>query len=262
MNNLPLLISPPQGSRRRRHPRLPQPGGVPWSTWQVLIVLALFALIQVPAGILLEVSLAGAGLSKAAMLSILLVSVVAVSHAAGWLMAWLLVARWHGQRFAAALGFKAWPPARLAATFGAAIAVYGIAMVPAYFWQPPSERTNVILEFFRAGGPHLLLLLAVAVIFAPLMEEVLFRGLLQPALRRRWSFPAAALLTTLLFTALHFTQTGMYWPSVAGIFLCGACLAWLRERTGSLWPPIAFHMGFNSTPFLVWLANLPLGGMQ
>jgi len=83
-----------------------------------------------------------------------------------------------------------------------------------------------------------------------LLEEVLFRGLLFPAMRRRCRFLTAAMLVTLLFAALHAFQTGTYWPALTGIFLCGWLLAWLRERHGALWPPVAFHIGFNFTAFI------------
>jgi membrane protease YdiL (CAAX protease family) len=261
-DQLSLRVSPPRGSQWVRPPRRPDLPGVPWRTWQVLIVLALFAAIQVAASYFLGLVFPEMGWPSPSSPGMLLAEVVAISHAAGWLMAWLLVVRWHRRRFGAALAFKRQPAARLALAFGAAILVYGVVMLPALVWPPPPDRTNMFLEIFKAGGLNLLLLLVIAVVLAPLMEELLFRGLLLPALRRRLAFPAAALLTTLLFTALHFTQTGTYWPAVAGIFVCGAFLAWLRERTGSLWTPIAFHMGFNTTPFLVWLANLDLSGIQ
>ena len=97
---------------------------------------------------------------------------------------------------------------------------------------------------------------------APALEESLFRGLLLPALRQRFGVWSSALAVTALFTVLHVAQVGTYLPALAGIFACGLALAWLRERTGSLWPSIAFHMGFNSTPFLVWLLALPFGGLN
>ena len=261
-NTLPLVISPPRGSNRVRPWPTSHEGMVPWSSWQVLVVLVLFAIIQVVVSLVLSKAFMSKDATTPPPVGVLFMGVVLISHAAGWLMAWILVTRIHGWPFVQGLGFRRWPLSRLAFIFGAAILVYGLAMLPALAHPPPPERTNLFLEIFRSGGLNLALLLAVAVIFAPLMEEVLFRGLLFPALRRRFSFTVAALHTTLLFTALHFTQTGSYWPAMVGIFLCGACLAWLRERTGSLWPPVVFHMGFNTTPFLAWLAALPMGGIQ
>jgi uncharacterized protein len=156
-------------------------------------------------------------------------------------------------RFAEALAFRPFPLRLLIRIGLAAIAVYIIALLPALVFPPPKDHTNLFLEIFKAGGITLVILLVIAVVLAPLLEEVIFRGLLFPALRRLMAFWPAAILTTVLFTGLHFTQTGTYWPAIEGIFICGMVLAWLRERTGTLWASIAFHMGFNSTPFLAWL---------
>jgi hypothetical protein len=244
---LPLSISPPAGVAALLRPVFSQ---VPWRVWEVLAILALFSGSQILAGLTLHPLLGG---GEEPRLVLLLPGVVAVSHGVGWLLAIALV-KWRYRRpFGAALAFRRFPLRMLVRIGLAAIVVYIVALLPALVFPPPADHTNLFLEIFKAGGATLLLLLVIAVLLAPLLEEVLFRGLLFPALRRRLRFWPAAVLTTLMFTGLHFTQTGTYWPAVEGIFICGMALAWLRERTGSLWPSVAFHMGFNSTPFLAWV---------
>jgi hypothetical protein len=244
---LPLSISPPSGVAVRVRPVI---GQVPWRVWEVLTILVLFSASQILAGLTLHPLLGG---GEEPRLVLLLPGVVAISHGVGWLLAIGLV-RWRYRRpFGAALAFRRYPLRALVRIGLAAIVVYIVALLPALKFPPPADHTNLFQEIFKAGGATLIVLLAIAVVLAPLLEEVLFRGLLFPALRRRLRFWPAALLTTAMFTGLHFTQTGTYWPAIEGIFICGLALAWLRERTGSLWPPIAFHMGFNSTPFLAWV---------
>jgi membrane protease YdiL (CAAX protease family) len=223
---------------------------VPWRVWEVLVLLALFSASQILAGLLLHPLLGG---GEEPRLVLLLPGVVVISHGAGWLLAVALVTWRYRLRFGAALAFRPYPPRSLVRIGLAAIVVYIVALLPALAFPPPRDHTNLFLEIFKAGGLTLAMLLVIAVVLAPLLEEVIFRGLLFPALRRRLRFWPAAILTTVLFTALHFTQTGTYWPAVEGIFICGMVLAWLRERTGTLWASIAFHVGFNSTPFLAWM---------
>lgn len=80
-----------------------------------------------------------------------------------------------------------------------------------------------------------LLLILVAVI-APIAEEIFFRGMLYPVLRRRWSAPIAIVVNGFLFALIHFIPI-----LIPGLFLVGIVLAWVRERSGSLLPCILVH---------------------
>jgi membrane protease YdiL (CAAX protease family) len=79
-----------------------------------------------------------------------------------------------------------------------------------------------------------------AVVAAPVAEEVVFRGYLYGVARRyagRWGALGAS---SLLFAAIH-----MHWPSMAGLFVLGLILALAYEKTRSLWVPIFMHSIFN-----------------
>ncbi|MCE5272778.1 CPBP family intramembrane metalloprotease [bacterium] len=87
------------------------------------------------------------------------------------------------------------------------------------------------------------------------LEEVLFRGLLQGAARRRFGSGAAILLSGVLFGLFHLD---LYrWPTLA---LIGLLLAWVAESGGSLWPSVATHL-VNNTLALV-LVNCASGTEQ
>jgi membrane protease YdiL (CAAX protease family) len=84
-----------------------------------------------------------------------------------------------------------------------------------------------------------------AVVFAPIVEESLFRGLLFPLLRDL-GWPRLALVSTaLLFGAIHLNLTA-FLP----LSLFGATLAWLYARTGNLLAPITAHAMFNLAPLI------------
>jgi uncharacterized protein len=95
-------------------------------------------------------------------------------------------------------------------------------------------------------------LLIGAAVGAPIAEELLFRGLLFGVLRESWLGFAGTLMTTAaLWSALHM-QYSLY--GLIAIFFIGLYLGWLRERTGSLVPPIICHALYNGT-IVVALAN-------
>lgn len=79
-----------------------------------------------------------------------------------------------------------------------------------------------------------------ALIVAPLAEELAFRGLLYPSLKRAVTAVPAALLCSAVFGAIHGT---LLW----GMYTCLLSLlaVWLMHRTGSLWAAILFHAAFN-----------------
>ena len=86
---------------------------------------------------------------------------------------------------------------------------------------------------------------AVAVLLAPLLEEILFRGHLQTASVRLLGRPGAILGVSLLFALIH-PQT--HQPA---IFTLSVLLGIAYERTGRLWVPIFMHMCFNAVPVLL-----------
>lgn len=99
---------------------------------------------------------------------------------------------------------------------------------------PPVMET--IIETTR----YTLLLWFALVIAAPVFEEVLFRGFLYAGLRRtRIGAGGTTVVTSLLWTLLHVAQYDPY--SLLLIALIGILLGIARERTGSLYVPLAIH---------------------
>ena len=85
-------------------------------------------------------------------------------------------------------------------------------------------------------------------VVAPVVEELLFRGLLLRALLRRMSSGWAIGATSAVFAAAHLFGTGLRveaLPTVVGLGGLGIVLAVLAIRDGSLSRPIQLHMGFN-----------------
>ncbi len=89
--------------------------------------------------------------------------------------------------------------------------------------------------------------IAQAVLWAPLIEEFCFRGLLYRHLRTHHGFWLSALVTTVLFTAGHTQHHPLVLVSTAAVGLL-ACA--LREWRGSLIGCITLHACGNSLPFL------------
>ena len=85
-----------------------------------------------------------------------------------------------------------------------------------------------------------------AVAFAPICEEIFFRGFMLPGFGRSWGMPAAILVTALLFAAVHLSYKAML-----QIFAIGAIFAFTYWRSGNLLSTVLAHFVFNTLSMTV-----------
>ncbi len=97
------------------------------------------------------------------------------------------------------------------------------------------------------------MLLTVGVL-VPIVEEVLFRGILYRWLRERWGVPGAAVVSALCFSVLH----GIPWL-IPAIAVLGILLAIIYENSGSVWPAALAHGLYNSISVALLYALLANG---
>jgi membrane protease YdiL (CAAX protease family) len=150
------------------------------------------------------------------------------------------------------LSAAAWPIAQSAAI----IAAWGVRGITG---GEPEQIGHPTLQALvdDPANPWALLLGASAIIGAPVVEEVIFRGFLQSALLRLsgqvW---LSVVATGALFALVHAGQ-GMPWHALASVSALGLCLGFAMERTRSLSVCIGMHMGFNgaNVALALWLTG-------
>src|SRR5438046_3702275 len=117
-------------------------------------------------------------------------------------------------------------------TLGATSRAFGITS----HWTEWFDR-----DLVWGAWPVVLVTLVDTVVVTPVCEELVFRGLLFGALRRRLAPAPAAVVSAGLFALAH----GYGVLGFAAIFWSGLLWAWAYERTGSLLPSIASHAADN-----------------
>lgn len=127
--------------------------------------------------------------------------------------------------------------------------------------EPPSMIAHSLLGQLADAGPSATSVSTiVAVIILPaVVEETLYRGLLQESLRRAKLFSSGApwqsiILTSLLFTAMHVGAVDPH--GLAGLFVLSLGFGWVYAKTGRLTASITMHMAFNAGNILLavpWL---------
>jgi len=99
-------------------------------------------------------------------------------------------------------------------------------------------------------GPELFLLFLLGAVLAPVGEEVYFRGFLYPSLKSHLGVWGGIVFSGMVFGMLHFDFL-RFFPLALG----GIGLAFLYERTGSLYSCIAAHGLWNFVMLLLLLLS-------
>ncbi len=221
--------------------------GVPDGGWRPITVLwgilAVIGLLTIETGVVaafdpeLE-SLA----SKLAVQGLLAVTLIGVALGFGGL-------RSSARSALRGLGLRGFAGSAIGLAAVAYIVYILFAAIYAALVQPEQEDITRDLGFDEGGlGPVLAAVLIVAL--APLSEEIFFRGFMFGGLRRRFPLWAAAAISGAVFGLLHYTG-----PDSIGVVpqlaVLGILLAWLYERTGSLWPPIILHVLNNAIALVI-----------
>jgi CAAX protease family protein len=118
-----------------------------------------------------------------------------------------------------------------------------------------NEHQAVVDDLQSASGAKLAVFAVVAALVAPVCEELLFRGLLLRALRRRMSPTAAVVVQALVFALAHpmLSPTLGDLAVVPALFLMGAASGLAATRRGDLSASIMMHIGFNLVTTLLAL---------
>jgi membrane protease YdiL (CAAX protease family) len=120
-----------------------------------------------------------------------------------------------------------------------------------------------IQEMFKSRSA-MILLMSMAVLVAPLVEETIFRGYLYPVFARivsgiaqqrgmesaralRTGVATSILTTGVLFGLMHAPQLGWTWSLVGLLILVGVIFTFARAWTGTVFASFLLHLGYNST---------------
>ena len=232
------------------------PGRAGWPPWLSLAAFAAGFGITIVLGGVVIVGAGAFGVSENAAglnIGLTLMQNVALVGAA------YAFAALHGRPAAADFGLRRAPLWRSA---GLLLAVWIGFFVLSAIWAAALglHEQQKLPEELGADGPlaNVLAVVVLITVIAPLGEELFFRGFFFGALRN-WRGPwVAAVLTGLVFGAIHAGSSPVGYLVPLAFFGFGLCL--LYESTGSLYPSIALHALNNSIALganLHWSWQIP-----
>jgi membrane protease YdiL (CAAX protease family) len=220
------------------------PGGFPYSNWGPGAAV-LGVILALGAGVVMSVPGVLLGHKPNGDLTTFGNVFVQLATALGFLGVPMALAAWRGagslREALERLGVRRFDRSALK-WMGATVGLYLLfsALYSVLIVEPKQED---IAQSF-GSIPVQILLIAVA---APISEEVCFRGYLFGGLREKLPRLGAALVSGLIFGALH-AVTGV--SAVPPLIVFGILLALLYEKTGSIVPGILLHMLNNCVALL------------
>jgi membrane protease YdiL (CAAX protease family) len=154
---------------------------------------------------------------------------------------YLVVTRLRKQPFQATIRLivkgRIWPAAFGAVLLGGVMDALTLAL------QKPVVPDTLRPLFAGAAGAAAMTVFAVIV--TPLVEELLFRGVLYPVAARSLGVVGGIVFTSVLFGLLHLVTYGLEAYLIVQTLVAGFYFTWLRSHTGSLVPSIAAHAAMN-----------------
>ncbi len=146
-----------------------------------------------------------------------------------------------------------WSQIGIIKTLAMAIVLVGAGLVFNYAMEtivfPDVKMQEMLRKLFEAIPdtiPNAILLFVAVAVLAPILEELLFRGLLQKSLMNLMPIWAAILISSGIFAAVH-----MDLYATPGIWVLGAIFGYLYYKTGSLRTNIVLHMVNNAMALLL-----------
>lgn len=257
---------------------VPTPDNPPWGSWaalgvwfvSVLLILILPLLFFLPYLFSQNVNLADKdALSEFAKTdqTAMLIQILSIfpAHILTLILAWFVVTKSRKYSFRQTLGwqlngFKIWHA--VAITIG--FFLIGALMI--WLFGKKENDFEAMLKNYR----NIVFPVAILATFtAPLVEEVVYRGLLYSAFQRRLGVIYAVVLTTFLFAVVHVPQYSKDfvpdYATVSTLFLLSLTLTMIRVYTQNLLPCIILHTIFNGIqsivliiePYLSYLSDKP-----
>ncbi len=122
--------------------------------------------------------------------------------------------------------------------------------------EPPAEIAHDTLQMITdsEASAWRWCLVGMIILIVPVVEETIYRGLLQESLRRHRTLTngsswLAITIASVLFTIMHGGVTSI--EGLVSLFVLSLGLGWAFARTGRLITPIVMHAGFNAWNILL-----------
>ena len=242
----------------------PGPNNPPWNSvvalifWlvSVIFILAMPLLFLIPyitkQNINLQDSKAIAEFASSDPTAVLIqIGAIIPAHILTLILAWFIVTRFNKYSFTKMLGWH-WNNLKWWQIIGGTLVLLLAALIVGVITNVIfGSQDNELLKILRSSRYAVFLVAFMATFSAPLVEEVVNRGVLYSAFQRTFNVPLAIIFVTFVFAIVHFPQ---YWgdnSTLVTLTFLSLVITLIRVKTNSLLPCIFFHFIINGIQSLL-----------
>jgi len=167
---------------------------------------------------------------------------ILISAAGTFLFVFLVMRkRWKEEFFWGADKIKAdASPLIIGAGLGIALNLFAVGFLTLLPVEVPEQPFDMLF------GENILLMLFTLALIVPIIEEIVYRGIVQKNLLRQTSVPVAIILQAVIFGIVHLNFYQSVYTFVLGIVI-GVIYFWYD----SIWVPVMIHITFNGTSVIL-----------
>lgn len=184
--------------------------------------------------------------SFALLLQIVLVIPV---HALTLALSWAVVTNFNKFSFRETLGWQ-WGGFKIWHIVAIIVAFFLLAALLTSIF---GEQENDLVRILKSSRTAVYFIAFMATFTAPIVEEVVYRGILYSAFQKKFGILVGVIVSSVLFAAVHFYQ---YWEDMTALILVSLLsliLTLIRVKTSNLLPCIILHTVFNGIQSLMLL---------
>ena len=156
--------------------------------------------------------------------------------------------RYYGKPFWQSLR---WTPAEWSTPFVATCGVFAAVAVVVASVLMRTPDIDSPMKALLSDPASVVMIAVLGTTLAPVCEEIVFRGFLQPLLVRSLGAAPGILLAAAAFGLMHLQEYGYSWRHALLIAAAGASFGWMRQRTGSTKAAAVMHAAYNCVFFLL-----------
>lgn len=157
-------------------------------------------------------------------------------------LAWVIVTEAGKKPFLKALGWDWHPQFRMIHAIALSLGMLGLGWLAGEVL--PHKETDLD-KLLNMGLSVRLTVAVIATLGAPIVEEVVYRGVLFSAFERKTSSVLAIVVVTVLFWIVHVPQYWGSWAVLVSLLALSLALTLVRALTGKLLPCVVTHFLFN-----------------
>ena len=126
---------------------------------------------------------------------------------------------------------------------------FALAVVVGWLGNFVGRESGIPMEQLFRSRQSVLMLMALGILVAPLVEETIFRGCIYPVIARKFGITTGIVATGALFGLAHAQQLGGAWGQIGLLICVGIVLTYVRARAGTVAASYFVHLGYNTILF-------------